>query len=61
MLTSAKLNTLWWISQLANFQFSVKYRSGTKHVDADYLSRHQVDELEQLDGQPDMLLNSGWI
>ena len=61
VLTSAKLNTtrLRWISQLANFQFSIKYRSGTKHVDADYLSRHPVDELEKLEGESDVILNSG--
>ena len=39
-LTTAKLNAtgLRWISELANFQFTIKYRSGKKHIDADYLT-----------------------
>ena len=46
VLTSAKLNAsgLRWLAQLSNYQFTIKYRSGKKHIDADYLSRHPTSE-----------------
>ena len=61
VLTTAKLNTtgLRWISQLANFQFTIRYRSGKKHIDADYLSRHPIDEFEILEKESDVAISSG--
>ena len=58
VLTSAKLNAtgLRWINQLANFNFSIKYRSGKKHVDADYLSRHPLDEIGQIEKNSNAVL-----
>ena len=42
LLTTAKLNAsgMRWVAQLANYQFSIKYRAGKENIDADYLSRH---------------------
>ena len=59
VLTTAKLNAtgLRWINQLANYQFSIKYRSGKKHIDADFLSRHPVDEIKKVDANFDISLN----
>ena len=44
--TTAKLNAtgLRWIAELANYQFSIQYRCGKKHVDADFLSRNALEE-----------------
>ena len=44
--TTAKLNAtgLRWIAELANYQFSLKYRCGKKHTDADFLSRNALEE-----------------
>ena len=44
VLTSAKLNAsgLRWVAELANFQFTIKYRPGKKNQDADYLSRNAI-------------------
>ena len=41
ILTSAKLNatTQRWVSELADFNFNIKYRPGKSNVDADFLSR----------------------
>ena len=41
VMTSAKLNAfgLRWVAQLANYQFTLKFRSGRNNVDADFLSR----------------------
>ena len=49
VLTSAKLNAsgLRWVSQLANYQFTIKYRSGKSHIDADYLSRNPISDFEE--------------
>ncbi len=51
VLTSAKLNAtgLRWINQLADYNFSLRYRAGVKHIDADYLSRHPSDQLRALE------------
>ena len=40
-MTTAKLNAtgLRWVAQLANFVFSLKFRRGIHHIDADYISR----------------------
>ena len=48
--TTAKLNAtgLRWVNELANYHFSICYRSGKKHVDADFLSRNAVDEFEDM-------------
>ena len=58
VLTTAKLNAtgLRWINQLANYQFSIKYRSGKKHIDADYLSRHPIDEIKKIENDSDLVL-----
>ena len=50
ILTSAKLNAsgLRWVAELANYRFSIRYRAGRRHVDADYLSRHTVDDFQKL-------------
>lgn len=60
VLTTARLNAtgLRWISELANFRFTIKYRSGKKHVDADYLSRHALD-FEDLEQEADVVVNPG--
>ena len=44
--TTAKLNAtgLRCIADLANYQFSIRYRCGKKHVDVDFLSRHTLDK-----------------
>ena len=44
VLTTAKLNStgMRWVAELANFNFTIKYRSGKENVDADYLSRHPL-------------------
>ena len=41
VMTSAKLNAfgLRWVAQLANYQFTLKFRSGRNNVDADFLLR----------------------
>ena len=58
VLTTAKLNAtgLRWINQLANYQFSIKYRSGKKHLDADFLSRHPVDEIYKIEKNANITL-----
>ena len=33
-----------WVADLANYTFSIRYKSGKKHVDVDFLSRHAIDE-----------------
>ena len=45
VLTTAKLNatTHRWVAELADFQFSIKYRPGTANGDADGLSRMSVN------------------
>ena len=45
ILSSTKLNatTIRWVGDLANYNFSVKYRPGKDSTDCDYLSRHSVD------------------
>ena len=60
LLTTAKLNAtaLRWVNGLADYHFSIKYRAGKKHIDADYLSRHPVDEINQLKEETDVEVQS---
>ena len=55
VLTTAKLNStgLRWIADFANYQFSIRYRSGKKHLDADHLSRNVIDDFIELKGSVD--------
>ena len=55
VLTTPKLNStgLRWIADLANYQFSIRYRSSKKHLDADYLSRNVIDDFIELKGNAD--------
>ena len=52
VLTSAKLNAtgLRWVADLAEFQFSIKYRPGKMNADADGLSRRplEISDLQRL-------------
>ena len=45
LLTSAKLNatTIRWVGELANYNFSIKYRPGKQSVDCDFLSRYPCE------------------
>ena len=49
VLTTAKLNAVGmrWVNELADFNFSIKYRPGKENVDSDYLSRRSMD-IEEL-------------
>ena len=49
ILSTTKLNatTIRWVGDLANYNFTVRYRPGKDSVDCDYLSRHPV-EVEEL-------------
>ena len=60
LLTTAKLNTtgLIWVAELANYHFSISYRSRKKHVDADFLSRNPVDDFERMKDETDKMINS---
>ena len=51
VLSTAKLNStgLRWVAELANYDFSIKYRKGKKHIDADFLSRNPIDQFEELE------------
>ena len=50
-MSSAKLNatTMRWVGELANYNFSVKYRPGKDSTDCDYLSRNPVDFAKVMD------------
>ena len=50
VLTSAKLHAtgLRWVASLANYHFSIRYRAGKKHIDADYLSRDIAEKFRNL-------------
>ena len=49
VMTSAKLHAtgLRWVAALANYRFSIKYRAGKKHIDADYLSRDIAEKFRK--------------
>ena len=51
MLTTAKLNAtgLRWVADLAEFDFTIKYRPGKENVDADCLSRRPLEIFLRLD------------
>ena len=44
-MSSSKLNatTIRWVNELADFNFTIKYRPGKTHVDADSFSRMPID------------------
>ena len=48
VMTSSKLNAtgMRWVSELANFNFDIKYRPGKISIDCDYLSRNPVQNFE---------------
>ena len=48
VLTSAKLNAVGmrWVNDLADYQFTIKYRPGKENTDADYLSRRPLNVAE---------------
>ena len=46
------------MAELANFKFRIHYRSGAKNQDADYLSRHPVAEIEQLESENHSITDS---
>ena len=48
VLTTAKLNAVGmrWINELADYNFTIKYRPGKENVDADSLSRRPMDITE---------------
>ena len=56
LLTSAKLNatTIRWVGELANYNFTIKYRPGKQSVDCDFLSRYpcERDGLESVELDP---------
>ena len=58
--TTAKLNAagLRWVNQLANYHFSIRYRPGKKHLDADYLSRHPLKCLEEAEAEASVALQA---
>lgn len=45
VLTTAKLNVIThrWVAELADFQFTIKYRPGKTNADADRLSKMPLD------------------
>ena len=45
VLTTAKLNSIGmrWVNELADYNFSIKYRRGKENIDADSLSRNPMD------------------
>ena len=55
VLSTAKLNStgLRWVAELANYDFSIKYRKGKKHIDADFLSRNPIEEFDKLEKETD--------
>lgn len=45
VMSTAKLNAVghWWVGELFDFHFDVKYRPGKSNTDADTLSRLPLD------------------
>ena len=60
VLTTAKLNatSLRWVAEVANLKLRIHYRSGAKNKDADYLSRHPIAEIEQLESENHIIIDS---
>ena len=52
VLTTAKLNSIGmrWVNELADFNFTIKYRRGKENIDADSLSRNpmNIDDLKKV-------------
>ena len=48
VMSSAKLNAVGqrWVNELADYQFTIKYRPGKENVDADFLSRKPTEIAE---------------
>ena len=48
VMTSLKLNAsgMRWVSELSNYNFSIKYRPGKVSADCDHLSRMPVKRFE---------------
>ena len=57
ILTTAKLDATGqrWIASLSDYNFTIKYRSGSKNADADGLSRRQEGETEERIIFPDVI------
>ena len=51
MLFTAKLNAtgIWWVSEMSDFNFKIRYRPGRVHRDADGLSRMPMDFEKYMD------------
>ena len=49
ILSSAKLSAVghWWVAELADFNFDIKYRPGKSNIDADMLSRLPLDPMNK--------------
>ena len=60
VLTTAKLHAtgLRWVASLANYRFTIRYRSGKKHVDADYLSRNVIEDFRKLREETDKVVTT---
>ena len=59
VMTTAKLNAsgLRWVNQLADYNFSIRYRPGVTHIDADFLSRHPQEQINELDSTANDTVN----
>ena len=59
LLTSAKLNatTIRWVGELANYNFTIKYRPGKQSVDCDFLSRYpcELDGVKEIELDPEII------
>ena len=49
---------LGWVTELVSFKFRSHYRSGAKNKDADYLLRHPIAEIEQLESENHSIIDS---
>ena len=68
VLSTAKLNAtgIWWISELADFNFKIRYRPGRVHRDADGLSRMPMDfekymDLCTVETSQEFIINAGQL
>ena len=48
ILTMAKLDATaqWWVALLANYNFSIHYKSGKQNIEADALSRIDLSQID---------------